>query len=72
MNSLHKVRGLQPKIIYPGHGPIIQGADSALLKIDQYIEHRMKREEQVLAELSKSKGNLFRSSEPFLLSNYNE
>lgn len=37
--------------IYPGHGPIIQ--ENALGKIDEYIHHRLKREDQVLDALRK-------------------
>eukprot|EP01102_Stenamoeba_stenopodia_P013911 TRINITY_DN4565_c0_g1_i1.p1 TRINITY_DN4565_c0_g1~~TRINITY_DN4565_c0_g1_i1.p1 ORF type:complete len:249 (-),score=48.20 TRINITY_DN4565_c0_g1_i1:626-1372(-) len=56
MKSLETLRELRPKTIYPGHGPIIQGGDNAMAKIEQYIEHRMKREEQVLEELNKNPG----------------
>lgn len=35
--------------IYPGHGPIIR--DGALSKVDEYIAHRNKREEEVMDAL---------------------
>jgi endoribonuclease LACTB2 len=36
--------------IYPGHGPIIR--HNALQKIEEYIEHRLQREQQILQVLS--------------------
>lgn len=48
MNSLQKIKGLQPKRIYPGHGPVVEQCED---KVNEYIGHRMKREEEILAVL---------------------
>ena len=43
--SLRLARELAPRRLLPGHGPIVD--DPAAL-IDEYIEHRQKREQQIL------------------------
>uniref|UniRef100_A0A1I7UP75 Beta-lactamase-like protein 2 homolog n=2 Tax=Caenorhabditis tropicalis TaxID=1561998 RepID=A0A1I7UP75_9PELO len=48
MTSLEKIRGLNAKRIYPGHGPVI---DKVVDKVDEYIEHRMKREREIVKVL---------------------
>ena len=45
MRSLQTLRARNPKRIYPAHGPIRQ---DALALIDEYIAHRLQREQQVL------------------------
>jgi glyoxylase-like metal-dependent hydrolase (beta-lactamase superfamily II) len=45
MDSLRRVRDLHPMTIYPGHGDRV---DEAASLIDEYIEHRIEREAQVL------------------------
>ncbi len=45
MKSLYKLRDLQQSILYPGHGPVVA---NGVEKINQYIEHRLAREKQVL------------------------
>ncbi|MEX2270807.1 MAG: MBL fold metallo-hydrolase [Vicinamibacterales bacterium] len=47
--SLSNVRALHPARVYPGHGPVI---DNVVELIDQYIAHRLEREQQVLAALA--------------------
>lgn len=49
LRSLRTMRDLGPRTIYPGHGPI---ALNAIAKLDEYLEHRAMREEQVLAALA--------------------
>ena len=44
MNTMHKLLELKPRIICPGHGPIIQDASKT---IQQYIDHRNMRERQI-------------------------
>lgn len=49
MKSLNIILGLSPKIIYPGHGPVI---NNTLDMITGYIQHRNSREEQILKFVS--------------------
>lgn len=48
LDSLRRIRALSPRRLLPGHGPIIE-APATL--IDEYLEHRAEREEQVLDAL---------------------
>ncbi len=48
LRSLERLRAEQPTAIYPAHGPRI---DDGPGKIREYIEHRMQREQQILAAL---------------------
>jgi len=45
IRSLRKLRARNPRRIYPGHGPT---RDDAVALIDEYIAHRLEREQQVL------------------------
>ena len=47
--SLAKLRALEPKRIYPAHGPM---RENAVALIDEYIAHRLERERQVLEALA--------------------
>lgn len=49
LRSLRRMRDLTPRTIYPGHGPTVL---RAIERLDEYIEHRAMREEQVLAGLA--------------------
>ena len=44
MDSLEKLKSLNPSTIYPGHGPVL---NDAMATITGYIEHRIARERQV-------------------------
>jgi endoribonuclease LACTB2 len=48
MDSLRRLRALDPELIYPAHGPVIRNAKE---KISEYIAHRELREQQVLDTL---------------------
>jgi glyoxylase-like metal-dependent hydrolase (beta-lactamase superfamily II) len=48
MASLERVREEAPHHIYPAHGPRI---DAGVAKIQEYLDHRLARERQVLAAL---------------------
>lgn len=48
LRSVRRMRDLTPRTIYPGHGPTVL---HAVGKLDEYLEHRIMREEQVLAGL---------------------
>jgi glyoxylase-like metal-dependent hydrolase (beta-lactamase superfamily II) len=48
MRSLHRMRELGPRTIYPGHGPVVL---RAMQKLDEYLDHREMREKQVLDAL---------------------
>ena len=48
LESLRKVRALQPARLLPGHGPVV---DNPATLIDDYIEHRTLRDRQILRVL---------------------
>jgi glyoxylase-like metal-dependent hydrolase (beta-lactamase superfamily II) len=50
IRSLEWLRARNPKRIYPGHGPT---RDDAVALIDEYIAHRLQREQQVIDALRK-------------------
>lgn len=52
MRSLELILKLNPSVIYPGHGDII---DNPAEKIQFYIDHRNERERQILAAITASK-----------------
>jgi glyoxylase-like metal-dependent hydrolase (beta-lactamase superfamily II) len=49
LRSLRELLALGPRLIYPGHGPVIFAAKS---RLQGYLTHRERREEQVLAALA--------------------
>ncbi len=49
LDSLRRIDTLDLERIYPGHGPVI---DEPHRKIAAYLEHRIQRERQVIAELA--------------------
>jgi glyoxylase-like metal-dependent hydrolase (beta-lactamase superfamily II) len=49
LRSLERLRDLSPRAIHPGHGPLVL---DGVAKLDEYLEHRRMREEQVLAALA--------------------
>mmetsp|Transcript_31481 Transcript_31481/g.60716 ORF Transcript_31481/g.60716 Transcript_31481/m.60716 type:complete len:164 (-) Transcript_31481:92-583(-) len=51
MKSLRKLLGLNAKVLYPGHGPVV---DNPKETITYYISHRNKREAQILQVLGKA------------------
>ncbi|XP_073995258.1 endoribonuclease LACTB2 [Rhodnius prolixus] len=53
MKSLEIILKLDPKILYPGHGPVVEDAKD---RIEAYINHRKNREEQIVKILLKQKG----------------
>jgi glyoxylase-like metal-dependent hydrolase (beta-lactamase superfamily II) len=48
LDSLIRARALSPRRLWPGHGPVIDDPVSA---IDEYLQHRARREEEVIAAL---------------------
>jgi glyoxylase-like metal-dependent hydrolase (beta-lactamase superfamily II) len=50
LRSLHKLRALNPRRILPAHGPT---RDDAVALIDEYIAHRLQREEQIAAAVAR-------------------
>jgi glyoxylase-like metal-dependent hydrolase (beta-lactamase superfamily II) len=48
LRSLGRLQELQPRTIYPGHGPVVLDGPG---KVEEYLSHRQEREEQVLAAL---------------------
>jgi glyoxylase-like metal-dependent hydrolase (beta-lactamase superfamily II) len=53
LRSLERVAALKPKILFPGHWDPVT---DAVAKIDEYRNHRLEREAQVLLELGRGKG----------------
>lgn len=49
--SLRTLLALSPSKLYPGHGPLVEDAG---LKISEYIQHREKREKQILDAIQKA------------------
>ena len=49
IRSLRRLRELQPRRIFPAHGPT---RDDAVALIDEYIAHRLEREQQVLEAIA--------------------
>jgi glyoxylase-like metal-dependent hydrolase (beta-lactamase superfamily II) len=48
LRSLRRMQELNPRVIYPGHGPIVVDARA---KLNEYVSHREDREGQVLEQL---------------------
>jgi glyoxylase-like metal-dependent hydrolase (beta-lactamase superfamily II) len=49
LGSLRAMLDLDPRAIYPGHGPVVAGGQA---KLREYLAHREERETQVLAGLA--------------------
>jgi glyoxylase-like metal-dependent hydrolase (beta-lactamase superfamily II) len=49
LRSLRTMLDLGPRSIYPGHGPVVFDAPS---RLEDYLRHRLRREEQVLGALT--------------------
>ncbi|KAI9269150.1 beta-lactamase-like protein [Phascolomyces articulosus] len=45
INSLEQLKALDPKVLYPGHGPVVE---DAIGKIQEYIDLRVQRENEIL------------------------
>lgn len=53
LSSLERLRALRPRLLFPGHwDPVTE----AVAKLDEYRDHRLAREAQVLAELRRGPG----------------
>jgi len=49
LRSLKRMQELSPRTLYPGHGPAVMRAGA---KVQEYLDHRAAREEQILAALA--------------------
>lgn len=45
LEGLHRLVSLEPKRLYPGHGPVVE---DGVTRINEYIQHREEREKQVV------------------------
>lgn len=54
MLSLEKILKMRPKIIYPGHGPVLE---DPLPRIEYYIQHRQQREAEILQVVEQQEDN---------------
>jgi glyoxylase-like metal-dependent hydrolase (beta-lactamase superfamily II) len=48
LHSLRKMIDLEPRVIYPGHGPTVP---NAVAKLERLIQHREEREQQIVETL---------------------
>jgi glyoxylase-like metal-dependent hydrolase (beta-lactamase superfamily II) len=48
LDGLERLRQLHPAVLCPGHGPVVTEADA---KLQEYISHRLDREQRLLAAL---------------------
>jgi len=55
LDSLRRVKALAVRRIYPAHGPVIEDAAG---KIQEYLDHRMLRERQILEALGAGVGTI--------------
>ena len=55
LRSLRRMRDLDPRTLYPGHGPIVL---EAVRKLDEYLSHRSERERQILDALAGSPSSI--------------
>jgi hydroxyacylglutathione hydrolase len=53
LRSLDRVAALRPRILFPGHWDRVE---DAMGKVEEYRAHRLEREAQVLAELTRGGG----------------
>lgn len=49
LDTLRRLQAMDIERIYPGHGPVIEDAPE---KIDEYLNHRLEREQQIVHELT--------------------
>lgn len=57
ISSLKRQLDLNPKILYPGHGPMISGSN-ARGKIQEYITHRQQREDEIIKVMTDAGGEV--------------
>jgi len=50
LDGLRRLRAMGLEQLLPGHGPVVEDADA---KLDEYIAHRLDREERLLAALDR-------------------
>jgi glyoxylase-like metal-dependent hydrolase (beta-lactamase superfamily II) len=50
--ALERLRGLHPRLLAPGHGPLVTDVDA---KLDEYLGRRQQRERDLLAALGQGK-----------------
>src|SRR5699024_8903171 len=53
LESLQTILKLQPRKLYPGHGPVVE---DPIAKVNEYIEKRLQREREIVQVLTDSQG----------------
>jgi len=54
LRSLESILAEKPKRLYPGHGPLVD-KEEAIGKIQEYIKHRMNRENEIISHLDQKR-----------------
>lgn len=54
LDSLKRILAMKPKMVYPGHGPVVKDPESV---INYYIKHRLRRENEILDVIQKNAKN---------------
>ena len=55
LRSLKRMQTLNPRSLYPGHGPIVL---KAAAKLQEYLDHRAEREQQVVGAMAAGAGTI--------------
>ena len=55
LKSLARMQALKPRVIYPGHGPVVFDAKA---KLAEYVAHRAERDEQILAAIAEGSSTI--------------
>jgi glyoxylase-like metal-dependent hydrolase (beta-lactamase superfamily II) len=60
ISGLERLRALKPKVLFPGHGPLVANPERLLT---QYIEHRKARHRRILEAVREGSSDLLSIAE---------